>query len=76
MFRMNRKKITEQISMLPFLNHAILILKNNKNVAKYLFLIQDLNVTINSSAKLVGSNKKIKKASSILKNTTRSKYYS
>jgi len=68
--------MTEQISMLPFLNHEILILKNNKNVAKYLFLIQDLNVTINSSAKLVGSNKKIKKASSILKNTTRSKYYS
>jgi len=68
--------MTEQISMLPFLNHEILILKNNKNVAKYLFLIQDLNVTINSSAKLVGSNKKIKKASSILKNTTRIKYYS
>ena len=68
--------MTEQISMIPFLNHEILILKNNKNVAKYLFLIQDLNVTINSSAKLVGSNKKIKKASSILKNTTRSKYYS
>ena len=33
--------MTEHISMLPFLNHAILILKNNKNVAKYLFLIQD-----------------------------------
>ena len=62
--------MTEQISMLPFLNHAILILKNNKNVAKYLFLIQDLNFTINYLANLVGSNKKNKKASSILKNTS------